>query len=117
MKVPYHTILPKNAKPQNNENGSTFHVTWALRLFVSFTERHRPLKVRYWLVQVEFIRICRPANSHIIQLLERTLADIIFFENPSDEEEDVVVVLQQQHHHHHVAVVVVAIAVFRTIYR
>ena len=49
--------------------------------------------MRYWLVQIEFIRICRPANSHIIRLLERTLAAgiIIFFENPP--EEDVVVVV------------------------
>ena len=46
MKVPYHIVLPKKAKPQNNENGSSFHVTWALRLrlFVSCPERHRPLR-------------------------------------------------------------------------
>ena len=65
----------------------------ALRFFHWKTQT---AEMRYWLVQIEFIRICRPANSHIIRLLERTLAAgiIIFFENPP--EEDVVVVVLQQ---------------------
>ena len=82
MKVPYRTVLPKHAKPQNNENGSSFHVTWALGLFVSCPERHRPLRCVTSLFKLNSFEYVVQQKDIMPLLLERTLAAGISSTNP-----------------------------------